>query len=289
MSLPCEIITLKFKFRCNVGNTGAFLIVTHNMLTREDLRFHFYELSLYSKLNIIPLRLNPKSGTFSIAKSPWRQILSRLQLCFFVAQVANANYTLLQSLLYPEHFVIRHFIFHLSLASTSSIAFIWYFVYWIQWPNETALLFNYSFPSCNESVKVCRFSVKSLAASAVAVTLETMAKMVTWKPAESGFSTDGSRTAGNNEKTKLMWLTQMLPEVALCGFCFVIAIFLHEPSLRILRFYGTTDTSWSGSFINFFTSFYFTLYMLSSLAPILEMQLLFFGKLMEKLHHMLKP
>ena len=80
----------------------------------------------------------------SIANSPWRRFFSWLQFLFFVAQVANANYTLHQSLLFKEYFVIRHFTFHLTFACASVVAGLWYFMYWIRWPTESARLFNFS-------------------------------------------------------------------------------------------------------------------------------------------------
>lgn len=257
------------------------------MLTKEDLRFNLRELSFYSTINIIPLQLNTKLCTFTIQKLLWRRILSRLQLCFFVAQVANANYTLFQSLLYSEYFVLHHFVFHLTLALASSGSLIWYFVYWIQWPNETVMLFNYSFPSGVGNGTIChRRSVQSLSAQALAVTLGSMTSIVTWKLRDSGLSKDGSKMGAHNGRTKLMWLALLMPGIGACAFCFVIAIFLNEPSLRALRFYGKTDTSWIGYAVVLCQSGYFALYTLSSLISVAEMQLLFFEKIMGKLHNL---
>ena len=117
------------------------------MLTIKDLRINLLEISLHSKLNIIPLRFLSSTSTFVIINSPWRKFLSRVQLALFATQVVISNYTFLESLVFPEYFTVRHFLFHLSTAATSPVSLFWHFTYWIRWPNETAMLFNYSFPT----------------------------------------------------------------------------------------------------------------------------------------------
>ena len=224
-------------------------LVAANMFAIKDLRLNFWELSLYSKLIILPLRLNQNAG-FSVAVSPWRRVMARLHFLLFVAQVANVNYTLLRSLLYPEYFKVRHFIFHLTLELGSCVGVLWHFMYWIQWPMDSSRLFNFSFPS-----------------------------------------TDLKLSEGTcvQRRTKLGWLTLCMPIIGAATLILVVGICLYEPSISILRFYGTADdTSWRGYFSIFLTSGTFMLYVVSSLIPIITMQLLFLENTMEKLHKILQ-
>ena len=225
--------------------------VLANMLTMKDLRLNFWELSLYSQLNIIPLRMDRSSGKFSIVNSPWRPFMARLHFLLFVVQAVNANYTLLRSLLYPEYFIVRHLTFHLTLALGSCVAVLWHFTYWIQWPTESARLFTYSFPTCDAHLKL---------------------------------SSDNSV----QRRTKLSWLTFFMPIIGATAVIFVIGISLYEPSINMLRFYGTADTAADGYFSIFLKYGVFMLHFVSSFVPPITMQLLFFENTMEKLQKILQ-
>ena len=221
------------------------------MLTMKDLRLNFWELSLYSKLNILPLRLDRNAGKFSVVDKAWRRLVSRMQLALFVAQVGNANYTLLRSLLYPEYFMVRHLTFHLTLAWGSCVGVLWHFMYWIRWPTESIKLFNYSFPTCD-------------------------------------FKLEQSSDNCMQQRTKLGWLTFFMPLIGAMAVIFVVGISFYEPSINMLRFYGTVDTSAGGYFSRFLKYDFFMLYLASSLVPVITMQLLFFENTMEKLQKILQ-
>ena len=254
------------------------------MLTVKNLRPTLFEISLFSKLNIIPLQLDQASATFSLVKSLWRRFLSWLQLLFFFAQAANANYTLLQSLLFEEYFIIRHFTFHLSLALGSAVTGIWHFMYWIQWPNETVRLFNFSFPVFDEGVDPhsgCRSAslVSSVGSNdSVPGTISQSADSE-GQPEPEPFNDEHVV----QKRTKIDWLALFMPLLVAVAVAFGSAIFMYERSIRMLIFYGPFDNSWYGHLFTFLKSSFFLSYMASSFGPLTVMQLLFFERTMEKL------
>ena len=248
-----------------------------DMLTMKDLRLNILEISVYSELNLLPLQFHSNSATFVLVKSPWRRFLSRLQFALFVAQGGIANYRLLQSLIFPEYLIIRHFIFHLTLAWASGVAILWHWSYWFQWPNETARLYNYSFSIAifgnNEKPRNRTWDASELPDT----------------PINSLRTTESGQ--GFQRRTKLGWLTLFMPIIGALTLIFALAVYLTEPSLKILDFHGSAsniDTSWSGYLWTFLKSSYFVSNAVSSIVPVLTMQLLFLQTTMEKLDHILR-
>ena len=270
------------KFIPRIRQSIQFLssAVTLKMLTRKDLRLNFYEISFYSKLNLIRLEVDPKSGAFTVVTTPWRRLLSGIQLVCFAVQTGNANYTLLQSLLFPEYFIPQHFIFHLTLASCSSLSLVWNAVYWNMWPRETTMLFNYSFPPPMQNVKPHRCcSTDSSSSSVIAVTLDSWESPCS---SESKGQSDEQIEVGTQRGSALALLSQMMPIFAANVFISGLIVFIYEPSLRALRVSGKTDTSWSGYLMNFLKASYFMLYI-SSPGLLAEMQQLYLSKMLAKI------
>ena len=227
--------------------------------------------------------MDPKSGPFILVTSHWRRLFSVVQFFFFALQAGNANYTLLQSLLRPEYFILRHFVFHLTLASTSAVVLVWYAMYWIKWPRETAMLFNYSFPaSTTTTVKIRPCRIESCAPPATAIALSSVEKVFP-STIQRRILDVPLKDIGAQKRTKLMWLLLSNPIVGAQMFIFVVIIFLHEPSIRALNFFGKPDTSWSGYVMTTLKPAYFMLYLLSSVSASVEMQLLYFQKVLDKL------
>ena len=253
------------------------------MLTAKDLRPNIIQISWCSQLNILPLKFDSNTGKFSIVKSPWRRFFAWLQFLFFVAQVANANYTLLQSLLFNEYFVIRHFTFHLTFACASVVAGLWHFMYWIRRPNESARLFSFSF-----SILETNVDTRESCWSHSPLSKEGSSSV----PDEISDSEDEQLELcdGHNaqQRTKIDWLTLFLPIQAALTLIFAFLIYLHEPSIMMLHFYGTFDASWCGYLLICLKSGFFLCYVICSLSPVISMHLLFFENTMEKLEKILE-
>ena len=137
------------------------------VLSKADLKLAYAVLKAYSKLHILPIKIDTGAGQIQLEKKQQSLILWKICWNMVAFHTLFKNIRLLQVFLDPEkYFVFAHFPLHLANAMTFDGSVFYIYKMFVQLPAETVITFNETndFPGMEEFPmnEISTFNCKSI-------------------------------------------------------------------------------------------------------------------------------